>query len=240
MASPAERAFQVTTDVGKNKCASTHGGTSAAAPNAVGIFALALSVRYVPRLLLLFDRLLTTILRPELTWRDIQHLSVRTAKVINPDDPDWDTTASGRRFSYKYGFGALSGIDFVNAAKTWQLVKPQAWVEIPPVQVANGTCDLLGTMAGGAEIVPGGLQSTIQVSKETLGQNNLEKLEHVTVRVWITHTRRGDVEVELVSPNGVKSILAARRHGDSADTGYPGWRFMSVKHWSVVSLVLYL
>ena len=36
---------QVTTDVGKNKCTKNHGGTSAAAPNAVGVFALALSVR---------------------------------------------------------------------------------------------------------------------------------------------------------------------------------------------------
>ena len=38
---------QTTTDVGKNKCTSGHGGTSAAAPNAAGVFALALSVRYV-------------------------------------------------------------------------------------------------------------------------------------------------------------------------------------------------
>jgi kexin len=36
---------KVTTDVGKDKCATTHGGTSAAAPNAVGVFALALEAR---------------------------------------------------------------------------------------------------------------------------------------------------------------------------------------------------
>jgi len=39
--------FQVTTDKGQNSCATTHGGTSAAAPNAVGVFALALEARYV-------------------------------------------------------------------------------------------------------------------------------------------------------------------------------------------------
>lgn len=38
---------QVTTDKGKNQCATTHGGTSAAAPNAVGVFALALEARCV-------------------------------------------------------------------------------------------------------------------------------------------------------------------------------------------------
>lgn len=41
-------ALQVTTDIGKNKCSHGHGGTSAAAPNAAGIFALALQARYVP------------------------------------------------------------------------------------------------------------------------------------------------------------------------------------------------
>lgn len=38
---------KATTDVGKDKCSNSHGGTSAAAPNAVGIFALALSARFV-------------------------------------------------------------------------------------------------------------------------------------------------------------------------------------------------
>jgi len=37
--------------------------------------------------------------------------------------------------------------------------------------------------------------------------------------------------VELVSPNGIKSMLAAPRAADDANTGFPGWRFMSVKHW---------
>lgn len=37
--------MKVTTDVGKDKCATTHGGTSAAAPNAVGVFVLALEAR---------------------------------------------------------------------------------------------------------------------------------------------------------------------------------------------------
>ncbi|TFY82973.1 hypothetical protein EWM64_g1044, partial [Hericium alpestre] len=203
----------VTTDVGKNNCASSHGGTSAAAPNAVGVYALALSVR------------------PDLTWRDIQHLSVRTARLINPDDPDWEPTAVGRRFSYKYGYGALDGFAFVTAAQDWQLVKPQSWVELPAVQLNNGTYDLEGNMTGGTLIVPGGVQSTITVTQQDLQENNFEKLEHITVRVWIQHTKRGDVEVEVVSPNGVKSVLAGVRNLDTDNSGYPGWKFMSVKHW---------
>ncbi|KZT27305.1 hypothetical protein NEOLEDRAFT_1088803 [Neolentinus lepideus HHB14362 ss-1] len=203
----------VTTDVGKNKCATTHGGTSAAAPNAVGVFALALSVR------------------PELSWRDLQHLCVRTAEMINPDDPDWETTAAGRPFSYKYGFGRLDGYSYVKAAQAWELVKPQAWIEIQPIQIENGTMDILGTMSGGAPITAQGVKNTVTITQDMLVQNNFEKLEHITVKVWISHTRRGDVEVELVSPNSIKSVLAARRRYDSANTGFPGWRFMTVKHW---------
>lgn len=45
------------------------------------------------------------------------------------------------------------------------------------------------------------------------------------------HTRRGDVEVEIASPNGVKSVLAARRKHDTDTSGYPGWKFMTIKHW---------
>jgi kexin len=172
--------------------------------------------------------------RPDLTWRDIQHISVRTAEVVNADDPDWDKTAAGRLFSYKYGYGRLNGYKFVTAAQQWQLVKPQAWVEPPAVQVGDGTSSLLGEMSGGLPIVSGGVTSTFAITQEDLELNNFETLEHVTVRVWITHDRRGDVEVEVTSPNGITSVLAARRRLDANKDGYSGWRFMSVKHWLVM------
>jgi kexin len=117
------------------------------------------------------------------------------------------------------------------AAQQWDTVKPQAWVELSAVQIGDGTSSLTGEMTGGLPIIPGGITSTITVTQQDLELNNFESLEHVTVRVWITHNRRGDVEVEITSPNGVKSILAARRRLDADKDGYPGWRFMSVKHW---------
>ncbi|KAH8099539.1 peptidase S8/S53 domain-containing protein [Cristinia sonorae] len=203
----------ITTDIGKNKCSTTHGGTSAAAPNAAGVIALGLSAR------------------PDLSWRDVQHICVRTAVHINPDDPDWEKTASGRPFSYKYGYGAIDAYQFVTAAQNWELVRPQVWVDLPVVQLNGGTMDLFQSTTGGVPIVPGGVTSTIDVTQEGLNGRNFEKLEHITIQVWITHTRRGDVEVELVSPNGIKSILAAKRYQDSDNTGFPGWVFMTVKHW---------
>lgn len=161
----------------------------------------------------------------------MQHLCVQTAQKINPDDPDWETTATGHHYSYKYGYGALNGVEYVNAALNWKSVKPQGWIEMPTMQIANGTMDIFHNFEGGEHITRDGVTSKVSVTQDLMNQNNLEKLEHITVKVWIEHTRRGDVEVELVSPNGIKSILAGKRHSDTATSGYPGWQFSTVKHW---------
>ncbi|KAK4058925.1 pheromone processing endoprotease [Microbotryomycetes sp. JL221] len=189
-----------TTDVGKDKCTDRHGGTSAAAPIAAGIFALVLEAR------------------PDLNWRDMQHLCVRTAVQVNPDDPDWQMTASGRYYNHKYGYGKLDAYAIVEAAKTWQLVKPQTWWAS---QMAES----------GKPITAQGTTSTIVVKKDELTKANFEKLEHVTITVHIAHSRRGNIEVELDSPKGMKSILARPRRFDDDKDGMPGWVFMTVKHW---------
>lgn len=89
------------------------------------------------------------------------------------------------------------------------------------------------TYSGGVEIGPEGIHSKFTITEQMMKDHNLENLEHIDVRVWIEHSKRGDVEVEITSPNGIKSKLAGRRQYDRATTGFPGWRFMSVKHWYV-------
>ncbi|KAJ6502170.1 peptidase S8/S53 domain-containing protein [Mycena sanguinolenta] len=211
--SSGSRKSITTTDKGRNKCTSGHGGTSAAAPNAVGVFALAVEAR------------------PDLTWRDIQHLCVETARMINPEDEDWDTTAAGRMYSSKYGYGVLDGLRFVQAAQDWELVKPQARMQTRTIQIGGGTMNPMKNYLGGEAIGPAGVSSVLPVTSDQLQDANFEKLEHIVVRVWIDHSRRGDVEVELTSPAGIKSVLAEKRRGDQAKTGFPGWTFMTIKHW---------
>lgn len=41
------------------------------------------------------------------SWRDMQHLIVRTAKRINPSHHDWQRNGAGLWFSHYYGFGLL-------------------------------------------------------------------------------------------------------------------------------------
>ncbi|CAB1443631.1 unnamed protein product [Pleuronectes platessa] len=58
-------------------CVTHFVGTSSAAPMAAGILALVLEVN------------------PELTWRDVQHLIARTAKIPDPEEPGWNINAAG-------------------------------------------------------------------------------------------------------------------------------------------------
>lgn len=196
-----------TTDVawnGINRCTSNHGGTSAAAPLVAGVTALALQIR------------------PELTWRDMQHIAVHSAQMINPDDKDWQKTQAGRHYNHKYGYGVIDAWQFIEETKRHKLVKPQAWLPSGNITIPTDRT-LIGEDTG--------VKSTFDITEDVLEQNNLETVEHVTVRVWITHERRGDIEVELLSPHGTKSVLARPRRFDDATTGFPGWGFMTLKHW---------
>ena len=191
-----------TTDVGSSSCSSSHGGTSAAGPLAAGVMALALNVR------------------PELTWRDAQYLFLETAIPVNEDDGTWQTTATGRKYSHDWGYGKVDAYTLVQRAKTWELVKPQAWFHSPWLRVQQAIPE-------GDE----GLMASFEVTKDMLAGSNFGRLEHVTVTMNINHTRRGDISVELHSPAGVTSYLSEARKNDNEAVGYIDWTFMTVAHW---------
>lgn len=168
------------------------------------------------------------------------------------------------------GFGRIDAGIFVEAAKTWELVKPQAWFDSPMIVLPDSAAPARPTVAASEGVVPTspskraegddtvaapeptpseilalplppkpegsfitteGISSTFEVTQQMLEDANFETLEHVTVRVWIQHDRRGDVEVTLVSPTGIESILAQSRRRDDDGNGFNGWKFMTLKHW---------
>ncbi|KAI8973037.1 peptidase S8/S53 domain-containing protein [Pilobolus umbonatus] len=196
-----------TTNVGKNDCTDRHGGTSAAAPNAVGIFALVLSVR------------------PELTWRDLQHLCVQTAVPVTLDDPDWKVLPSGRSYNHKFGYGKLDAYALVEAAKSHELVNKQTWMHIDGVNKKRVIPDSSNTKTKKP------LKDIIEVTEEMVTAAGLLRLEHITATVNINHDRRGDIVIHLISPHGIQSELATRRNADRSKDGIQNWKFMSVKHW---------
>jgi kexin len=190
-----------------NDCSDRHGGTSAAAPNAAGIFALVLSVR------------------PDLTWRDLQHLCVQTALPINLKDNDWKKLPSGRLYNHKYGYGKLDAYALTEAAKTFKLVNQQTWLELPSPVKKRAIPDSTGLETRKA------LKNTVLVTEVMIKAAGLLRLEHITATVNILHERRGNIVIDLESPQRVVSELATRRNLDMDKNGISNWKFMSVKHW---------
>ncbi|NWU35014.1 PCSK4 convertase, partial [Hylia prasina] len=106
----------VTTDL-HHRCTDKHTGTSASAPLAAGMVALALEAN------------------PTLTWRDLQHLIIRASKPAHLQAEDWAENGVGRRVSHYYGYGLLDAGLLVQAATTWTGTRPQEKCSVQAVQV---------------------------------------------------------------------------------------------------------
>ncbi|NXJ24297.1 PCSK4 convertase, partial [Dicrurus megarhynchus] len=106
----------VTTDL-HHRCTDKHTGTSASAPLAAGMVALALEAN------------------PALTWRDLQHLIIRASKPAHLQAEDWAENGVGRRVSHYYGYGLLDAGLLVQEATTWAGTRPQEKCSVQAVQV---------------------------------------------------------------------------------------------------------
>lgn len=190
-----------TIDIG-DTCSDTHGGTSAAAPLAAGIYALLLEAN------------------PNLTWRDVQYLSILSSKEITNHDAKAQKGALGKRYSHVYGYGKIDTKKLIEMAQNWSNVKPQAWYFTDYKKVNDSTDDPDNI-----------IESIIEVASETLKNANLERIEHVTVTVDAETDIRGQVNIDLISPTGMISNLAVVRKHDDSNEGFKNWTFMSVAHW---------
>jgi kexin len=161
-------------------------------------------------------------IRPDFTWRDFQRVTVATAQPINPTD-EWQSVALGRSFSHKFGFGRLDTELIVEYSKTHALVGQHTKIEHPIIIVEK-------------DVLQGdGIESIVNINDAMVSQARLLRVESVTAAVTINAGIRGQVEVELVSPNGYKSILATKRPYDTDTTGFQNWVFSSSVHWSIIS-----
>lgn len=162
----------------------------------------------------------------------MQHLIVKTARVIG-ENSLWDKLASGRAYSEQFGFGVLDAYAFVKEAKEWGPVKPQAWMMPPSVQLGGGTMNEKGRFSGGKRLSKEGVTGEVKISKDMVEDSDFGAIEHVQVRVWVNHERRGDIEVTLTSPSKISSKVGQARRADDAGSGLQGWTFSTLKHWYV-------
>ncbi|KAK7481352.1 hypothetical protein BaRGS_00027432 [Batillaria attramentaria] len=190
----------VTTDLRKD-CTETHTGTSASAPLAAGLIALALQAN------------------PSMTWRDMQHIVVETAKPDNLNADHWTINGVGKKVSHSFGFGLMDASAMVAMARNWTTVPPQHICEIRSLD-HNRIVPQNGKI-----IVPlytDGCEGTV---------NHVKYLEHVQARITMTSTRRGEIQIFLTSPSLTRSTLLAKRTRDTSREGFNNWAFMTTHNW---------
>ncbi|KAJ8380739.1 hypothetical protein SKAU_G00015170 [Synaphobranchus kaupii] len=188
-----------------NQCTETHTGTSASAPLAAGIFALALEQN------------------PNLTWRDLQHLVVWTSE-FDPlaNNPGWKRNGAGLMVNSRFGFGLL------NAKALVDLADPEVWKHVPEKRLCVVKDDAFRPrkMKMAREII-------IEIPTEACAgeESAIRSLEHVQMEASIEYTRRGDLRIVLTSPSGTSAVLLTERERDTSSSGFRNWDFMSVHTW---------
>ncbi|XP_061870766.1 proprotein convertase subtilisin/kexin type 4 [Colius striatus] len=188
----------VTTDL-HHGCTHTHTGTSASAPLAAGIIALALEAN------------------PALTWRDLQHLVIRTSRPADLQAEDWAVNGVGQKVSHYYGYGLLDAGLLVEMAKAWPGTRPQQKCSVNALHTPQNIGSELSVSADGSPC--------------SKGTRHILSLEHVQVQLSLSYSRRGDLEITLTSPMGTTSTLVSLRPYDTSQEGYKDWTFMSTHFW---------
>ncbi|XP_056016047.1 furin-like [Ostrea edulis] len=192
----------VTTKMGGG-CDKSFTGTSASAPMAAGIIALALQAKN------------------DMTWRDVQHLIVNTAQMSGLHGRDIASNGAGKRFSNFFGFGLLDAEAMVSHAANWTLVPSQRTCTSPNIAVPNGRIN------GSTRQIFSKVQS-----KGCEGMSGEVKfLEHVVTEITFSATQRGQVELFLTSPRGTTTTLLSVRPADTPYSGSITWSYMSVHFW---------
>jgi hypothetical protein len=166
-------------------CSNTFVGTSAATPLGSACIGLALQAN------------------KNLTWRDVQHLLPRSARMPNRHQQVWQRNGAGHFVSHFYGFGLLDCAQMVHQAQLWTGVGPQHNCTIGTLKMA----------------VP--IKSKEKARFEFYSDNcenkpskRVDRAEHVMVRVRFQHARRGDLSFWLISPSGTISPLMVNRRKD--------------------------
>lgn len=183
-------------------------GTSFAAPLVSGVAALMLEVN------------------PSLGWRDVQEIIGATARMTDADNATWlvneadNWNGGGMHHSTDYGFGLVDARAAVELAETW---KPGA---------------TSATMYSGyaAKTVRGAIADNGQPLVSTIALARDVEIDKVEVTVDLKHSRIGDLEITIVSPEGTKSVLMDNPGVTATSAGMTApsqltWTFSSSQFW---------
>jgi subtilisin-like proprotein convertase family protein len=180
-------------------------GTSAATPIVAGVIALMLEAN------------------PNLGWRDVAEILLRSGQKISPTDADWVSRSGGNtslppiKHNHRFGGGLVNAASAVALATSW-------------TPLGTRTSVSHGSITPSTTFLEDGDFGGITVSDD-FSSDPVMRVEQVQVTVDITHMSRGNLEIDLISPSGITSRLITLSPGDSSEDGYPSWTFSSNRHW---------
>ena len=151
------------------------GGTSSATPLVSGVIALMLQAN------------------PALTWRDVQHVLVYSASMVDSSSSGWLINGAGHDFNHDYGFGRIDADSAVTLAKAWSNVGEE---------VSYGTSE--SSNVNIPDFGGGSVERTLSILQDIT-------IETVRIPFISDHTYRGDLEITLESPAGTIAVLASQR-----------------------------
>ncbi|XP_072022013.1 neuroendocrine convertase 1-like [Amphiura filiformis] len=196
----------ITTDL-HNGCTDEFSGTSASAPIAAGIIALALEKN------------------PDLTWRDVQHIVVWTSKRdVVKAEPGWFQNGAGLWAHRAVGFGLMDAEAIVEMAdpKTWKTVPKQNQCVISYKDVHFKDIYIKRDEIATIPIPVDGCYGT---------KDYVKYVEHVEFFLDLTYPYRGSISVNMTSNSGTNTILLSPRKFDTSEDGLFYWPFTSVHYW---------
>uniref|UniRef100_H2YJQ6 Neuroendocrine convertase 2 n=1 Tax=Ciona savignyi TaxID=51511 RepID=H2YJQ6_CIOSA len=194
-----------TTDL-YGQCTLRHSGTSAAAPEAAGVFALALEANR------------------NLTWRDVQ---VRTSfENYKEVMENWVLQIKRHARSPQKNDCVIQSK--LNMLSLHQVKMASTWTTVPP----RYRCEA-GVIEQPFDIPSDGvLELTVDTTACDGKQNHVRYLEHVQAFITVASSRRGDLTINMTSPLGTESILLNKRPNDDDSTqGFRKWPFMTTHTW---------
>lgn len=154
--------------------------------------------------------------RPNLTRRQVLHLLATTSKQPPSTlGSDWTPrNTQGVSHSHEYGWGLVDLTALVNANPPPSLG--------PEQRFTTGRITINHVLPDGT-----GIGFTRQITVPSVGL-----VEYVEVKIWLLHSRRGDMAISLTDGQGVTSMLA-QPHADDYSGYHPtnGWTFGSARHW---------
>ena len=160
---------------------------------------------------------------PALSWRDTKLILAESAEQVDASAASWQIggtayhdTGSHYTHSIDYGFGLVDAAAALDLAAEWQVL---------PLERRNETIEKT-TLFG-----PVNIEDTIRI-----GDIGFDFIEYVQLEIDSSYADFGHLDIELISPRGIRSLVARRhicargiRERDCADLE-GGFTFASAAH----------